>query len=196
LESRHLVIPVAGGIIAIMKGLRVIHALTDLCLGVLVGASVGASVAASVIFGVSREQGFEKEIANTLAGAMFDRLGWPVLIVAVLAFLGCVVAAKRPPLAGYAGRKTRLAWKLMAVAAALMLAGACLTQFYFAPRMADLRENSTWVKGELTDPAERAEFGRSHGMSMGVSLIATILAGGLIISRRVFAVGESPPMTK
>ena len=37
----------------------------------------------------------------------------------------------------------------------IVVAGACLTQFYFAPRMADLRENSHWVNGELTDPAER-----------------------------------------
>lgn len=173
-----------------MKGLKLIHGLTDLCLGVLVGVSVGASIAAAVIFGVSREQGFDKHIPNTLAGSMFDALGGPMVVIAALAFAGCLVAVKRPPLTGYAGKKTRLAWKLMAYAAALMFAGACVTQFHFVPRMADLRQNSTWVNGELADPAERAEFQRSHGLSMGVSLVATVLAGGLIVSRRVFTGGD------
>ncbi|MCB9892833.1 MAG: DUF4149 domain-containing protein [Planctomycetes bacterium] len=169
-----------------MKGARIIHAFTDVCLGLLVGSSVAASVAAATIFGVSREQGFPKHIANTLAGSMFDRLGWPLLIAALVATVGCIYAAKRPPLTGLATGGTRLAWKLMAVAAGLMLCGACLTQFYFAPRMADLRENSTWVNGELADPAEKAEFGRSHGLSMGVSGLATLIAAGLIVSRRLF----------
>lgn len=167
--------------IAPMKGLKVIHALTDLCLGALVGVSIGASVAVGIIFGVSREQSFDKHIPNTLAGSLFDALGWPVLLIALAAFAGCVIAALRPP-----GR-SRLAWRIMAVAAGLMLACACLTQFYFAPRMGELRETSRWVNGKLVDPAERAEFSRSHGFSMGVSLIATVLATGLVISRRLYS---------
>ena len=165
---------------------RLIHAMTDLCLGLLVGASVGSSVAAATIFGVSREEGFDKHIANTLAGGMFDHLGWPMLVTALVAAVGCVCAAMRPP-AHMPTPSTRKAWKLMAVASLLMLAGACATQFYFAPLMADLRANSTWVNGELADPGEKAAFGRAHGWSMGVSGLATLIAGGLIIGRRVFA---------
>ncbi|MCA8911874.1 MAG: DUF4149 domain-containing protein [Planctomycetes bacterium] len=168
-----------------MKPARIIHALTDLCLAVLVGTSVGTSVAAATIFGVSREQGFPKHIANTLAGTMFDRLGWPMLILALLATLGCLYAIKKPAVTGLVTPRTRLAWKLMGAAAVLMLAGACLTQFYFAPRMKYLREHSHWVNGELADPAEKAEFGRSHGLSMGISGLATLIAAGLIVGRRL-----------
>lgn len=171
-----------------MKLARLIHGLTDLCLGILVGGSVGTSVAASVIFGVSREQGFDKHIANTLAGSMFDRLGWPMLIIAGMALLGCVFAAKSPPDNNL--RATRR-WQIMALVAAIMFAGACATQFYFAPRMKYLRENSTWTNGELADAGERAEFRASHGWSMGVSGVATLLAAGLIVSRRVFAGGKA-----
>ena len=105
-----------------MKPARIIHALTDLCLAVLVGTSVGTSVAAATIFGVSREQGFPKHIANTLAGTMFDRLGWPMLILALLATLGCLYAIKKPAVTGLVTPRTRLAWKLMGAAAVLMLA--------------------------------------------------------------------------
>lgn len=170
--------------IAAMKA-RLIHAMTDLCLGVLVGVSVGSSVAAATIFGVSREQGFEKHIANTLAGGMFDRLGWPMLVTALVATVGCVYAAKRPP-AHMPTPRTRTAWKVMAGAALLMLAGACATQFYFAPLMADLRANSNWVNGELADSAEKAAFGAAHGWSMGVSGLATLIAVGLTVGRRLF----------
>lgn len=169
-----------------MKPARLIHAMTDLCLGLIVGAAVGASVAASVIFGVSREQGFEKHIANTLAGSMFDRLGWPMLVTAVVATVGCLYAAKKPPATGFMTARTRALWKLMGGAGLVMLLCGALTQFYFAPRMADLRANSTWVNGELADPAEKAEFGRSHGFSMGVSGLAALIAAGLIVGRRVF----------
>lgn len=79
----------------------------------------------------------------------------------------------------------------MALVAAIMFAGACATQFYFAPRMKYLRENSTWTNGELADAGERAEFRASHGWSMGVSGVATLLAAGLIVSRRVFAGGKA-----
>ena len=156
---------------------RIIHAFTDLCLALVFGVSVGASVAAATIFDVSREQGFDKHIANTLAGSMFDRLGWPMLVAALVATVGCLYAAKRPPGKG--------PWKLMAGAAVLMFALACLTQFVFAPRMADLRANSTWVDGELVDETERTEFRRSHGFSMAVSGLATLIAAGLIIGQRV-----------
>ncbi|MCA8937504.1 MAG: DUF4149 domain-containing protein, partial [Planctomycetes bacterium] len=122
-----------------MKPARLIHAMTDLCLGLIVGAAVGASVAASVIFGVSREQGFEKHIANTLAGSMFDRLGWPMLVAAVVATVGCLYAAKKPPATGFMTARTRALWKLMGGAGLVMLLCGALTQFYFAPRMADLR---------------------------------------------------------
>lgn len=163
-----------------MKGSRLIHACTDLCLGVLVGTAVGTSVAASVIFGVSREQGFPKHIANTLAGTMFDRLGWPMLVTALVATVGCLYAAR-------AGR----AFKIMAAASLLMLACAGLTQFWFAPRMAELRETSTWVNGELADEAERTEFRRSHGYSMAVSGLATLIATGLIVGRRLAGDGDA-----
>lgn len=159
---------------------RLIHGLTDLCLGTLVGVSVGTSVAASVIFGVSREHGFDKHIANTLAGTMFDRLGWPMLIVAALALLGCLYALKRPP-----QPVSPKAAGLMVLAAALMFTGAVLTQFHFAPKMKHLRETSTWVNGELADPAEKAAFGRAHGWSMGVSGLSALLAAGLIVTRRM-----------
>jgi ABC-type Fe3+ transport system permease subunit len=155
---------------------RIIHAFTDLCLALIFGVSIGASVAAATIFGVSREQGFDKHIANTLAGSMFDRLGWPMLVAALVATVGCLYAAKRQP-----GRASRV----MAGAAVIMLALACLTQFVFAPRMADLRANSTWVNGELADEAERTEFRRSHGYSMAVSGLATLIAAGLIVGRRM-----------
>lgn len=164
---------------------RLIHAFTDLCLGILVGASVGASVAASVIFGVSREAGYPKQYANTLAGSMFDRLGWPMVVLAAVATVGCLYAALRPPVGVMPSRRLLLGWKCMAVAAVLMFAGALLTQFHFAPTMKHLRENSTWVDGELADPAEKATFGRTHGLSMGVSLVATALAAGLVIGRRL-----------
>jgi hypothetical protein len=162
-----------------MRAAKLIHGLTDLCLGTLVGVSVGTSVAASVIFGVSREQGFEKQIANTLAGTMFDRLGWPMLIVAALALLGCLYAVRRPPPTVQRG-----AAMVMALLAALMFAGAVLTQFHYAPTMKQLRETSLWVDGELADPAEKAAFSRAHGWSMGVSGLATLLAAGLVIGRR------------
>jgi hypothetical protein len=164
---------------------RWIHALTDLCLGILVGVSVGASVAASVIFGVSRESGYPKQYANTLAGSMFDRLGLPMVILAALATAGCIYAALKPPVGVMPSRRLLGAWKAMAAAAVLMLAGALATQFYFAPTMKHLRENSTWVDGELVDPAEKATFGRTHGLSMAVSLAATVLAAGLVVGRRV-----------
>ncbi|MBZ0134787.1 MAG: hypothetical protein K8I27_00270 [Planctomycetes bacterium] len=172
------------GIINPMKA-RLIHAMTDLCLALLVGASVGASVAAGTIFGISREQGFDKHIANTLAGAMFDRLGWPMLAMALVATLGCLYAAWRPPV-HRATRRTLTGWKVMAGACVLMLAGACATQFYLAPKMADLRANSTWVNGELADPAEKAAFGAAHGQSMSVGALVTLIAGGLVVSRRLF----------
>jgi hypothetical protein len=155
---------------------RIIHAFTDLCLALIFGVSIGASVAAATIFGVSREHGFDKHVANTLAGSMFDRLGWPMLVAALVATVGCLYAAKRQP-----GKAS----KAMAGAAVLMLALACLTQFVFAPRMAELRNNSTWVNGELVDEAERAEFRRRHGYSMAVSGLATVIAGGLIVGRRL-----------
>jgi ABC-type Fe3+ transport system permease subunit len=156
---------------------RIIHAFTDLCLALVFGVSVGASVAAATIFGVSREQGFDKQVANTLAGSMFDRLGWPMLVAALVATVGCLYAVKKPP-----GRGP---WKLLAGAAVAMFALACLTQFVFAPRMADLRANSTWVNGELANEAERTEFRRSHGLSMAVSGVATLIAAGLILGRRL-----------
>lgn len=168
-----------------MKPATLIHAVTDLSLGVLVGASVGASVAAGTIFGVSREQGFDKHIANTLAGTMFDRLGWPMLVLALVACVGCLYAAKKPAVTGILTARTRLAWKLMGAAAVLVLLCASLTQLYFAPRMADLRENSTWVNGELANPDEKAAFRRGHGFSMAVSGLATLIAAGLILGRRV-----------
>lgn len=163
---------------------RIIHAFTDLCLALVFGASVGASVAAATIFGVSRELGFDKHIANTLAGSMFDRLGWPMLAAAGVAAAGCVYATVR--------RRTA-AFKVMAAAALLMLTLACLTQFVFAPRMADLRANSTWVNGELVDEDERAEFRRSHGYSMGVSGLATLIAAGLIAGRRLARLDGKAP---
>lgn len=183
-----------AGMIAAMKA-RLIHAMTDLCLAVLVGASVGSSVAAATIFGVSREQGFDKHIANTLAGGMFDRLGWPMLVAALAATVGCLYAAKRPP-AHVSSPRTRTAWKVMAGAAILMLAGACATQFYFAPLLADLRAGSSWVNGELADPAEKAAFGAAHGWSMGISGLAALIAGGLVVSRRLFSGGDDQRKTK
>jgi hypothetical protein len=163
---------------------RLIHAITDLCLGTLVGVSVGTSVAASVIFGVSRQQGFDKHIANTLAGSMFDVLGWPVFGLACVAMVGCLYSVLRPPLP--ATRKDGvLAWKLMAGASVLVVVCALATQVYFAPRMKDLRQNSTWVNGELVDPAEKAEFGRMHGWSFGVAGLATLLCAGLLVGRRL-----------
>lgn len=181
-----------------MKGpvTKLVHALTDLCLGVMVGVSVGASVAASVIFGVSREQSFPKDIANTLAGSMFDRLGWPMVILAVLAMLGCLVAVKHPPLTGLATRKTTIAWRVMGGVSVLIFAGALATQFYFAPLMADLRANSTWVDGELADAAERAAFASAHGWSMAVSGVATLLAAGLVVARRLFTGAGPSAVTK
>jgi len=164
---------------------RLIHAVTDLCLGTLVGVSVGASVAASVIFGVSRERGYDKQIANTLAGSMFDLLGWPVFALACVAMVGCLYSVLRPP-APATRKDNLLPWKAMAGASVLVVVCALATQTYFAPRMKDLRENSTWVNGELTDPAQKAEFGRMHGYSFGVAGLATLLCAGLLVSRRLF----------
>lgn len=177
--------------IARMSIARLIHGLTDLCLGTLVGVSVGTSVAAGTIFGISREQGFDKHIANTLAGTMFDRLGWPMLIVASLALLGCLYAVRQPPQP--VGRK---AARIMALAAALMFAGAVLTQFHFAPTMKHLRETSTWTNGELADPTEKAAFARAHGWSMAVSGLSAILAAGLIVSRRMGRPQAQPVSTQ
>lgn len=180
--------------IAGVKGLaKLAHALTDLCLGLMVGISVGASVAASVIFGVSREQGYPKDIPNTLAGSMFDRLGWPMVILAALAMLGCLFAAKRPPLTGLATRRTTVAWRVMGGASVLIFAAALATQFYFAPQMADLRANSTWVDGELKDAGEKAAFAAAHGWSVAVSGLGTLLAAGLVVARRVCT---GAPVTK
>lgn len=169
-----------------MQPARIIHALTDLCLGTMVGIAAGASVAASTIFGVSRERGFDKQIANTLAGAMFDRLGWPMVGLACLALAGCLYAAARPPVS----RGSATAWRAMAGLAGVVVACALATQVYFAPRMQELRENSTWVKGELVDPAERAEFGRMHGWSFGVAGLATVLCAGLLLGRRLAGAGQ------
>lgn len=175
-----------------MKPARLIHALTDLCLGTLVGVSVGSSVAAWTIFSVSREQGFAKQVANTLAGSMFDRLGWPVVSLASVAALGCIYAARRPPLPSVPTGRARLPWQLMAGAAVLIVACALATQLFFAPRMKELRENSTWVNGELADPDQRKVFGRAHGMSMAVAALATLLAAGVLVSRRL-ATPDRPP---
>ncbi|MBX3475147.1 MAG: DUF4149 domain-containing protein [Planctomycetes bacterium] len=163
---------------------RIIHAITDLCLGTLVGVSVGTSVAASVIFGVSRQQGFDKHIANTLAGSMFDMLGWPVFALACVAMTGCLYSVLRPPLP--ATRKTGAGpWKVMAGLSVVVVVCALATQVYFAPAMKDLRQNSTWVNGELADPAEKAEFARMHGWSFGVAGLATLLCAGLLVGRRL-----------
>lgn len=167
-----------------MAPARIIHAMTDLCLGTMVGVSVGASVAASTIFGVSREQGFEKHIANTLAGSMFDRLGWPAVAMALVAMAGCLYSVLRPPVP-VAVDASRTPWKVMAGASVLIVLCALATQLYFAPRMKDLRQNSTWVNGELTDPAEKAAFGRAHGWSFGIAGLATVLAAGVLFSRRL-----------
>lgn len=164
---------------------RILHALTDLALGMLVGISVGASVAAWTIFGVSREQGFDKHIANTLAGGMFDRLGWPVFALACFAAVGCLAAARKPPLAAALTPKGRRPWHVMASISLLIVVCAFATQVYFAPRMQELRANSTWVNGELADPAEKAAFGRMHGYSSGVAGLATVLAAGLLLWRRL-----------
>jgi len=173
-----------------MKAGPVVQALTDLCLGTLVGISVGASVAAWTIFGVSREQGFDKHIANTLAGGMFDRLGWPVFGLACFAAVGCVVAALRQPGNGANATSlrrpgSRWPWQVMAFVSLLIVLCALATQVYFAPAMQDLRANSTWVNGELTDPAQKAAFGRMHGFSSGIAGLATILSAGLLLWRRL-----------
>lgn len=166
---------------------RLIHALTDLLLALLVGVPVGAAVAAGVIFGVSREQGFPKHIANTLAGTMFDRLGWPVALAAGLAALGCLYAASQPPVGVIPARVTRLAWKGMGALALLLPLCALATQLHFAPAMKELRETGRWENGVLVDAAQQAEFSRMHGLSMAVGALGTGCAALLVVGRRVFS---------
>ncbi|MBK9974429.1 MAG: hypothetical protein IPP14_06620 [Planctomycetes bacterium] len=173
-----------------MRPTAILQALTDLCLGALVGISVGASVAAWTIFGVSREQGFDKHVANTLAGGMFDRLGWPVFGLACFAAAGCTLAALRPPCRRPSGATpppaaSRWPWQVMALVSLLIVLCALATQVYFAPAMQDLRANSTWVNGELADPAQKAAFGRMHGFSSGIAGLATVLSAGLLLWRRL-----------
>lgn len=175
-----------------MKPARLIHALTDLCLGTMVGVSVGASVAAWTIFSVSRESGFEKHVANTLAGSMFDRLGWPMFAMACIACAGCIYAAMRPPLPSIPTGRGMLPWRAMAAASVLIVACAAATQLHFAPRMKELRQNATWVNGELADPAQKAEFGRTHGLSFAVAGAATLLAAGLVVGRRLAGPRDFP----
>ncbi|MCC6465834.1 MAG: hypothetical protein IT463_10880 [Planctomycetes bacterium] len=166
---------------------RLIHSFTDLLLALLVGLPVGAAVAAGVIFGVSREQGFPKHIANTLAGTMFERLGWPVALAACLAALGCLFAAHQPPVGVIPARGTRLAWKAMGGLALLLPACALATQLHFAPLMHDLRLHSRWEDGALVDPAEQAAFSRAHGLSMAVGMLGPGAAALLVLGRRLFA---------
>ncbi|MEE9312139.1 MAG: DUF4149 domain-containing protein [Planctomycetota bacterium] len=168
---------------------RLIHGLTDLFLGTLIGLSAGAAVSALTIFGVSAEQGFDKHIANTLAGNLFDKLGWPMLALSGLCMAGCIYGAKCPPMLARAK-----AWKIMGGFGVLIFVAGLATQLYFAPLMHDLRENSTWVNGELKDPAEKKAFGQAHGMSMTVSLIGTLLAAGVLVGRRVFTIDGQKPM--
>lgn len=168
---------------------RLIHGLTDLFLGTLCGLSAGAAVAALTIFGTSKEQGFDKHIANTLAGNLFDKLGWPMLMISGLCMAGCIYGACHPPMLARAK-----AWKVMAGLSVLIFVAGLATQLYFAPLMKNLRENSTWVNGELRDPTEKKAFGQAHGMSMTVSLIGTLLAAGVLVGRRVFTIDGQKPM--
>ena len=86
------------------------------------------------------------------------------------------------------------AWKVMGVLSVLIFAAGLATQLHFAPLMHDLRENSNWINGELSDPVEKKAFGQAHGMSMAVSLIGTIIAAGILVGRRYFTVDGQKPL--
>jgi hypothetical protein len=131
-------------------------------------------VAAPVIFDVLTSH--DAEMGRTLAGMTFGAVLESFERLSVLA--GAVIAAT---LAWRAARGPRPRW-LVARAGilGLMLAATVVTGAVIAPRIDAIRVATAGAIADLpdTDPA-KIEFGRLHGISGGLTLVA--IAGGLTL---------------
>jgi hypothetical protein len=142
---------------------------------VLVVAWIGAAV---VVAGVVAPAAFAVLPTRALAGALVGRV-LPVLFIA-----GLVVGIGAAGLetAGDAAR-----WKAGRLGAAIVLVLSCaVAHFVVSPRIARLREAiGPSLDALAADDVRRLEFGRLHGISvglLGLGILAAVLVAGLAIA--------------
>ena len=141
-----------------------------LLLGVWIGGLVTlGGIAAPGIFSVLEglDPAAGRDTAGRVFGAVFDqfqRFSWVLGAILVLLLIARRILGPPP-------RR----FNLRVAAVAVMLAISLITSFVVAPRIGEIRDGTPGGFAALSaeDP-RRVEFGRLHGMSSGLMLIALL----------------------
>lgn len=120
--------------------------------------------------------------APSAAGALVGRL-LPVLFYSGIV-LGLVLAVCAVRLRS-SGKRVRRA---LAIAGGVMSAGCALAQFWIAPELAQLLAEAGAMDARAPDDPLRRQFGRLHGMSVGLLGISWL--GGFVL---LFVASLTPP---
>jgi hypothetical protein len=157
----------AGRVLGLMEGAY------TLLLSMLVGAQCAVGyLVAPILFAVLPE----RALAGTVAGAVFERLGWCAL-VALFALLTLRLYLDR------GNRRQAPAWVHTALAA--MMALTAVGHLWIRPWIASVRVQIQRSGGfELCDPALRSRFGALHGLSSVLFLCVTLIGIALVLRLR------------
>jgi hypothetical protein len=141
-----------------------------LLLGVWIGGLVAlGGIAAPSIFSVL--EGLDppsgRDTAGRVFGAVFEqfqRFSWVLGAILLLLLMARRILGPPP-------RR----FNLRVAALALMLAVSLITSFVVAPRIADIRDGTPGgVSALAPDDSRRLEFGRLHGLTSGLMVIALL----------------------
>lgn len=156
---------------------RVLEATYAVLLGLWVGAQAAVGyLVAPILFVV-----LERTQAGTVAGQIFERLGWIGMAVTLVLFV-LRLLLDRLALDQLAGRASPR-WVRQALLAMILL--TAIGHFGIRPWIASVRQQIQAAGGfEACDPALRLAFGRLHGASSILFLLVSLLGLALLMRLR------------
>lgn len=152
--------------------MRVIRAIHDLAVALLVGGIAGGSLSAIVLF----RKAPTREVAGEVGQAIFNLLGIVVLSLSIVLLASRILLQRREP-----PSKSRSMALALSVACA---AAACAIALWLTPAMGAIWESAPHAAdGSGLAGEARGSFMRLHGLANLCYLILLLSAAGIILRR-------------